>query len=72
MEEKQFDSSYLDKGMYNNDTHELILIFKYGKPRKFFDVPQTVWDELKVSASAGSFFHSNIKKVFDYCEWQLT
>ena len=70
MEEKQFDSSCLDKGIYNNDTQELILVFKYGKSRKFFDLPQTVWDELKGSESAGSFFHSNIKKVFDYSEWQ--
>jgi hypothetical protein len=70
MEEKQFESSYLDKGIYDNDTQELILVFKYGKPRKFFDVPQTVWNELKESESSGSFFHSNIKKVFEYSEWQ--
>lgn len=70
MEEKQFDSSYLDKGMYNRETNELILIFKHGKPCKFFDVPQTVWNELKGSESAGSFFHANIKKQYDYASWE--
>lgn len=67
MEEKTFDSSYLLKGIYDAETSELIIVFKINEsPKKFFDVPQGVWDEMKGSASAGSFYHSKIKKVYEY------
>ena len=70
MEEKIFDSSYLDKGIYNAETEELIIVFKINEsPKKFFDVPQDVWNEMKGSASAGSFYHSKIKKVYEYSVW---
>lgn len=67
MEEKAFDSSYLSKGLYDSETKELIIVFKANEqPKKFFDVPQNVWNEMRESASAGSFYHKNIKNVFEY------
>jgi hypothetical protein len=70
MEEKIFDSSYLLKGIYNAETEELVIVFKINEsPKKFFDVPQDVWNEMKGSASAGSFYHSKIKKVYEYSVW---
>lgn len=71
MEEKIFDSSYLSKGIYDSEAKELIIVFKINEsPKKFFDVPQDVWNEMKGSASAGSFYHSKIKKVYEYSVWE--
>jgi hypothetical protein len=70
MEDKIFDSSYLLKGIYNAETEELVIVFKINEsPKKFFDVPQDVWNEMKGSASAGSFYHNKIKKVYEYSVW---
>lgn len=70
MEEKIFDSSYLSKGVYNGESKELIIVFKTTEsPKMFYEVPQEVWDEMKGSASAGSFYHSKIKKVYEYSVW---
>jgi len=70
MEEKLFDSSYLSKGIYNGETKELIIVFKANEqPKMFFEVEQEVWDEMKESASVGSFYHSKIKKVYEYSVW---
>lgn len=67
MEEKIFDSSYLQRGLYNTETKELIIVFRTQEaPKKFFEVPQDVWNEMKESASAGSFYHAKIKKVYEY------
>ena len=70
MEEKIFDSSYLSRGIYNSESKELIIVFKTNEqPKMFFEVGQEVWDEMKESASAGSFYHSKIKKVYEYSVW---
>lgn len=70
MEEKIFDSSYLSKGIYNSETKELIITFKTTeRPKMFFELPQEVWDEMKESESAGSFYHAKIKKVYEYSVW---
>ena len=70
MEEKLFDSSYLSKGIYNGETKELIIVFKANEqPKMFFEVEQEVWNEMKESASAGSFYHSKIKRVYEYSVW---
>lgn len=70
MEEKLFDSSYLSKGVYNHDTRELIIVFKTTEsPKMFFEVPEEVWGEMKSVESAGSFYHSKIKKVYEYSVW---
>ena len=70
MEEKIFDSSYLSKGIYNSESKELIIVFKANEqPKMFYEVSQEVWNEMKGSASAGSFYHSKIKKVYEYSVW---
>jgi hypothetical protein len=70
MEEKIFDSSYLSRGIYNSESKELIIVFKANEqPKMFFEVSQEVWNEMKESASAGSFYHSKIKKVYEYSVW---
>jgi hypothetical protein len=70
MEEKHFDSSYLSRGIYNSESKELIISFKTNEqPKMFYDVPQEVWNEMKESASAGSFYHAKIKKEYEYSVW---
>ena len=70
MEEKIFDSSYLLKGIYNSESKELIIVFKANEqPKMFYEVSQQVWNEMKESASAGSFYHQKIKKVYEYSVW---
>jgi len=70
MEEKVFNSTYLSKGLYNRESKELIIVFKTNEaPKMFYEVPHEVWDEMKESESAGSFYHSKIKKTYEYSVW---
>lgn len=70
MEEKLFDSSYLSKGIYNPETRELIIVFKTTEsPKMFFEVPEEVWGEMKLVESSGFFYHTKIKKVYEYSVW---
>lgn len=48
---------------YDVDTQELRIAFNNGALYAYDDVPQDVFDNLKQSASVGSYFHSAVKNA---------
>lgn len=61
-------SSLLSKATYNYPFGILTLEFVSGKVYEYKDVPITVFTELILAASAGQYFHANIKDKFEYKE----
>lgn len=52
---------------YKNETRELFITFgNTGATYVYFDVPEPVFETLKVSSSVGSYFIKNIKNTYKY------
>lgn len=63
---RQFSSTNIAAGSYNDVTQELTITFVDGGVYKYFDVPYDVWLGLEQASSVGSYFHANIKSGFAY------
>ena len=61
-------SSHIEKAAYETDTQDLTVTFKDGAEYVYRNVPQSVFDGLKKSRSAGEYFHRQIKGVYGYEE----
>ena len=48
---------------YENAT--LVIKFKNGAKYEYYDVPEIVWLSLKSASSIGSYYHANIKGVYN-------
>jgi hypothetical protein len=46
---------------YDQDTRQLFITFKEGKPYTYYDVPEVVYQSFLNAASKGKFFQENIK-----------
>jgi len=66
MNRSSISSSNLVSVGYDDNTQTLEVEFKGGSVYQYFDVPRSVFDELISSASAGSYFASNIKNSYRY------
>jgi len=64
MERIPVSSSMLLSIGYDVDSGTLEIEFSPGVVWQYFDVPENVWEEFKVSGSHGKYFHASIKKVF--------
>lgn len=61
------NSSNIKTIMYNHETEELMIEFKYNdKVYCYSSVPADVIDELKDADSMGSFVAKKIKNVYDW------
>lgn len=60
------DSSNIARFRYTNETSILEIEFTKGGVYQYFDVPEAVFEGMKVAASKGQYFAQNIKGVFRY------
>ena len=51
---------------YDPNTLTLEVEFKDGSVYQYFDVPETVYQELMRASSVGTFLHANIKNSYRY------
>ncbi len=60
-ERRDFSSSFIRWAEYSRHGGTLVVCFTTGHTRAFQGVGLSVWEDWKAAASAGSFFHQNIK-----------
>lgn len=60
------DSSMLIYAEYDHDNKILIIEFKNNSEYKYIDVPVEIFDGLANASSAGKYFNSNIKDVYEF------
>jgi len=59
-------SSNIDTVDYSESENVLTISFLNGSVYKFFEVPQSIFNELINAPSVGGFFNKNIKNIFNY------
>lgn len=59
-------SSNVEALGYDAGSGTLQVEFKNGSTYQYFDVPETVFQELRVAGSVGAYLSSNIKGVFRF------
>jgi len=60
------DSSNLSDVAYDDTTQTLFIRFKAGNVYEYFDVPESVFQELLGADSKGKYFNANIKNRYRY------
>jgi len=60
------DSKSLAKTSYNYSTNQLTVTFQKGNVYAYHAVPINIYESMKNSTSAGSYFQANIAKSFTY------
>jgi hypothetical protein len=63
-------SSVIRDFSYDPETSELWITFVSGRRYVYAGVPQDVFDAFKAAPSRGSFFNSEIRDDYSYCEGQ--
>lgn len=66
MERTPVVSSDLSEVGYDPTTMVLEIVFHSGGTYQYFDVPETVYQELLSSESIGRFFHAHVKNNYRY------
>jgi KTSC domain-containing protein len=66
--EAQVPSSVIRDFSYDPATSELSITFVSGRRYVYADVPQDVFDAFKAASSRGTFFNSEIRDDYSYCE----
>jgi hypothetical protein len=62
----QVTSSNLSEVGYDARSTTLEIMFRDGAVYQYFDVPEQVYDGLVNAASAGQYFHANIRGSYRY------
>lgn len=60
------ESSNLSRFGYNKDTRVLTVEFKNGGRYNYFDVPESIFEQMKAASSKGQFLAKNVKNIFRY------
>jgi len=63
MKRQQVESSNLASIGYDAKNEILEVEFKHGGVYQYFDVPESIYDDLMNASSHGQFFDKNIKKA---------
>lgn len=63
MEREQVESSNLASIGYDAKNEILEVEFNHGGVYHYFDVPESIYDDLMNASSHGQFFDKNIKKA---------
>lgn len=58
------NSSSILAATWDDDSHELTIVFARGRSYVYENVPETVWDGFTSAPSAGQYFHQNIREVY--------
>lgn len=66
MERHPISSSNLESVGYDATTRTLEIEFHHGGIYQYVNVPESVYRALLGAASAGSYFHENIRDVYPY------
>lgn len=61
MDREYVESSMITSFGFDPSISTLEIEFKSGAVWQYFDVPESVYYEMKSASSCGKFFHSNIK-----------
>lgn len=60
------DSSNIARFRYNAEAGTLEIEFQKGGAYQYFDVPESVYEQLSLASSKGQYFAANIKGVYRY------
>jgi len=60
------DSSNITRFGFDKPSGVLLIEFKKGGTYQYFDVPESVFDAMRVADSKGQFFAQNVKGVFRF------
>jgi hypothetical protein len=60
------ESSNISRFKYDESSQTLTVEFKSGGQYQYFDVPQVVFEQMKVAPSKGQFLAQNIKGHYRY------
>lgn len=60
------DSSNIARFRYNSEAGTLEIEFQKGGVYQYFDVPESVSEQLGLASSKGQYFATNIKGVYRY------
>lgn len=60
------ESSNLSRFRYEESTQLLIIDFKNGTTYTYYDIPPSVFDQMKSATSKGQFLAQNIKGTYRY------
>jgi hypothetical protein len=60
------ESSNITRFGYDEPNQVLSVEFKSGATYGYFDVPQSVFEQMKVASSKGQFLAQNLKGVYRY------
>jgi len=66
MDRTQINSSNLAEAGYDAASSTLELMFVDGRVYQYFDVPEHVYSGLIAAASAGQFFHQQIRGIYRF------
>lgn len=61
-----FESSTISRFGYDEGSRTLTIEFKKSGSYNYFDVPGSVFEQMKQASSKGSFFSSHVKPSFRY------
>jgi len=61
-----FESSNIAEIAYDGPNQILQVTFHNGSRYQYFDVPDHIWEEIKVANSKGVYLNSKIKGQFRY------
>ena len=59
-------SSIITRFCYDEGSQVLIIEFKHGGIYNYYDVPESVFEEMSVASSTGQFFLAKIKERYRY------
>lgn len=68
MEMHFVDSSNIERIGYDSNASTLRIEFKSNKTYDYFNVPESVFNELRYAASVGSYHATNIKNSYSYAQ----
>lgn len=60
------ESSNISRIGYDEDSQVLYVEFKNGSTYQYFDVPETVFEQMKAAPSKGSFVAQVLKGTYRY------
>ena len=67
-QESLFESSMIQKCLYNFTTNTLKVKFKSGQLYEYLDVEASVYDSMCTAESTGKFFMEHIKNKYEYSQ----
>jgi hypothetical protein len=62
----EIESSNIVKTEYDTATKKMLVEFKHGLKYEYDEVPHLIYTQFRSAKSQGSFFNTQISKVFKY------